>query len=93
VLAQIGDKRGDIVGLVGTERDPSATISSAASRSTMPVARVSPDQPGIDHQSVPVLHQNVPQIGKLGRRPGPLRYSRASGSVVEACVSLLRFSP
>ena len=25
--------------------------------------------------------------------PGPLRYNRASGSVVEACVSLLRFSP
>src|SRR6516225_4468300 len=62
VLAQIGDEAGHIIGLVGTERDPviagrAATISSAAARSAVPVAKVNsvstPERAGSPSEHVP----------------------------------------
>ena len=46
-----------------------------------------------DDESVVVLCQQVPVVAELGFLPLPLRARRASGSVVDAWVSLLRFSP
>jgi len=44
----------------------------------------------VDEQAIAVLRQRVPRETNLLL---PLRASRASGSVVDSCVSLLRFSP
>ena len=47
-----------------------------------------------DDESVAVLCQQVPVVAQLGLTfPLPLRARRASGSVVDPWVSLLRFSP
>jgi hypothetical protein len=51
-------------------------MSSPASRSAAPGGQGQPP------------HQNVPHIGQLGWLARSLRYDRASGSVVEACVAL-----
>src|SRR6516225_1144117 len=95
VLAQIGDEAGHIIGLVGTERDPviarsGRTISSAAARSAVPVAKVNSVS---TTRACRFSIRTCPKWASLAGCPGPLRYNRASGSVVEACVSLLRFSP
>jgi hypothetical protein len=94
---------GDIVGLVGSERHPVTAGSGRRHVERGLAFRHTGDQgqTRVDHQSMPVLHQNMAQIGQLGRlawppcfRRGRLsRYNRASGSVVEVCVWLLRFSP
>jgi hypothetical protein len=51
-------------------------MSSPASRSAAPGGQGQPP------------HQNVPHIGQLGWLARSLRYDRALGSVVEACVAL-----
>src|SRR6266403_5090130 len=103
VVPQIGHNPGHVVSLVCTERDPMiAGTRRHHLEPRLPLCRAGcQGQTRVDHQSVPVLHQNVPQIRQLGRltwppafaRAGSLRYNRALGSVIEACVSLLRFSP
>jgi hypothetical protein len=45
------------------------------------------------HQAVAVLHHHMSHVAQPGCRARDFLYSLASGSVVEACVSLLRFSP
>jgi len=47
---------------------------------------------GVDHQAVPMLHQHMPQITQLRLLPLAFLNRRASGSVVEACVALVRRS-
>src|SRR6266446_3372798 len=103
VRTQIGDKAGHIIGLVGAEGDPviARTVRYHLYGSLALGRAGGQGQTRVDHQSVPVLHQNVPEIRQLGRLAWPpcfrrgrlLRYSRASGSVVETWVSLLRVSP
>ena len=107
VVPQIGHKPGHVVSLVCTERDPMiAGTRRHPLEPRLALCRAGcQGQTRVDHQSVPVLHQNVPQIRQLGRLTWPpcfrmlsrggrlLRYNRALGSVIEACVSLLRFAP
>ncbi len=50
-------------------------------------------QAGVDQQTVAVLHRPCPMKHSFVALPLPLRYSLASGSVVEAWVSFERFWP
>jgi len=47
----------------------------------------------VHHQSVAVLDQHIAAVGQLRLVPPLFLASRASGSVVDACVSLRRSSP
>src|ERR687884_340325 len=68
----------------------SPTMASAASRSAVPVACV------VSVSTTGPLRFSIsrwPMWQSLDACPRALRWSRASGSVVEACVALLRRSP
>ncbi len=58
------------------------------SRSAVPVA----GEIGLDDEAVAVLGEQMTGIGQAGGCPGRVLASRASGSVVEAWVLLVRFS-
>ena len=85
---------GDVIGLVGAGRPPRrlrrSSIASAASRSAVPVAWVR-----VASTMRPLRFSVIrwPIWQSLASLPAPLRNKRASGSVVEECVSLRRFSP
>ena len=92
--AHIGNEVSSIVGLIGADRDPMAAGNSpdhgdSASRSAMPVACV---WRALTTSPLRFSIRRWPMKAILAAWPWPLRYSRASLSVVEAWVSLLRFS-
>jgi len=95
VLPQIGDKADDIIGLVGSERHPviAASCRRHVERGLAFRHTGGQGQTHVDHQSMSVLHQNMAQIGQLGRLARPFALQPSVGSVVEACGWLLRFSP
>ena len=92
---EVGDEAGGVVGLVHPERLVMGTgpIADHVQRRLALGRAGRPRQPGIDRRAIPVLHEHIAHIGQPGRLTRPLRMSRASGSVVDAWVSLLRFSP
>src|SRR5208282_2587756 len=59
---------GHIVGLIGTQRDPMAagTVRHHFERGLALGRSGRQGQTRVDHQSMPVLDQNMPQIGELG---------------------------
>ena len=83
--------RGYLFGRVDAQlRKFSAFISKAASRSAVPSACVN-----IAFTISPLRFSinTCPRYPSLASWPDPFRYNRASGSVFDSCVSLLRFSP
>jgi hypothetical protein len=87
VLPQIADELADVAGLIiiGTQRDRrvprrAATLASAESRSAVPVAWVSRASTTPEHAGFPSKHQNMPQIGQLGRLARPLAVQPVVGS-------------
>jgi hypothetical protein len=73
VLPQIGDQPRHVVGLVGAECDPVITGTRRHHLEPGLALRRAgcQTQTRVDHQSVPVLHQNVPHIGEFGRLARP----------------------
>jgi len=93
--AERRDEAGRVVALVGTERGPVATCLPAQ-HGLCGVALGGAGgrcQHGVDDQLAAVLHQQVAHMTELCLFAAPRRISRASGSVVEAWVALLRRSP
>src|SRR5215472_7222524 len=96
LLAQLHDKVADIVALVGTQGDRLRPVGvrldqrQCGRRSAWPEARV------VTAPTINPLRFSIsawPMKHKRASLPGPLRKSRASGSVVEACVVFRRRSP
>src|SRR5438445_4514148 len=95
VVPQIGHKPGHVVSLVCTERDPMI----AGTRRHHLEPRLPPAVPVARVRRVSTTKacrfsiRTCPRYASLAGWPGPLRYNRALGSVIEACVWLRRFSP
>ena len=90
LLAQLHDKIGGVVTLVGTQRHPGRSArgsasASAARRSAWPEARVATAP---TTRPLRFSISACPMKTSRASLPGPLRISRASGSVVETWVSL-----
>src|SRR5439155_17384 len=90
-----GDEVPRVVPLVGSEGDPPRRRQGSEQlqrRGPLGVA-AGGDDAAADGETIAVLHHHVAGIAELGFVPWPLRASRASGSVVEPWVVLLRRSP
>lgn len=96
-LAREIHKLARIVGLVGPDCPRAATPALHAlvqEHRGDPALRAPVRRAGhrVDDQTVAILDHQIPQIREPRFVPCPLRYSLASGSVVDACVAFLRES-
>src|ERR1700709_1031463 len=91
-LTDVGDEIGGVVSLVATHGDPVAPLQCAhhLDRSLALCRAASLGHRRRHNQPVAILHQHVTQVAEFGSLARCLLVEPASGSVVEACVSLLR---
>jgi hypothetical protein len=84
-----------VIPFVGADRDPVRgrhVAEHLQGRSALPVA-ARPRHAPLDRQAVAILHEDMALVGELRLVARRLANSRASGSVVEPWVTLLRRSP
>jgi hypothetical protein len=93
-FATAGDKIGGVKVLVATHGAATSDIVlDHAERGGTLCRAVGLGQSRIDDERVAVLHRQMPHVAELGLLAGGFAEQRASASVVEECVSFLRFSP
>jgi len=93
-LTATGDKVGGVIVLVGAHGAARLGIVLDHVEGGRSLRRtVGLGEARIDDQPVAVLHHQMPHVAELGLLAGALAEQAGVGSVVEECVSFLRFSP